>query len=82
MHDCLESVDSRIVYELYYRKLILDVILMQSILGKLAVIPVSDGGTYLRNFFPGAPGDRKPGAGNGCRRWFVHSWASEWSCDM
>ena len=33
-------------------------------LGKLPVVPVGDTGTiphHLRNLFPGAPGDRRPG---------------------
>ena len=35
----------------------------------LAVVLVGDTGTipyHLRNLFPGAPGDRGPGAGDGC----------------
>ena len=38
----LESVGSRVVYELDYKKLVLYVIPIQSILGKLPVVPVSD----------------------------------------
>ena len=58
---------------------------IQSILGKLAVVPVGDTGTipyHLRNVFSGAPGDRQPGAGDGCGMWFVNSWALGWSRDM
>ncbi len=46
------------------------VIPIQNILGKLPVVPVGDTGTiphHLRNPFPGAPGDRKPGAGDECQ---------------
>ncbi len=32
--------------------------------------------------FPGAPGDHKLGSGNGCRMWFVNSWAIGWASDM
>jgi hypothetical protein len=32
--------------------------------------------------FPGTPGDRKQGSGDGCRMWFVNSWAMGWSRDM
>jgi hypothetical protein len=74
----LESVGSRVVYKLDYTKPVLYVIPIQSILGKLAVVPVGDTVTiqyHLRNFFPGAPGDRRPGAGDGCGMWFVNSWA-------
>jgi hypothetical protein len=81
----LESVGSRVVYELDYKKPILYVIPIQSILGKLPVVPVGDTGTipyHLRNTYPGAPGDRRPGAGDGCKMWFVNSWALGWSRDM
>ena len=73
---------SRVIYELDYRKPVLYVIPIQSILGKLAVVPVGDTGTlpyHLRNVFAGAPGDRRPGAGDGCGMWFVNSWALGWS---
>ena len=81
----LESVGSRVVYELDYKKPVLYVIPIESILGKLPVVPVGHTGTiphHLRNVFPGAPGDRRPGAGDGCRMWFVNSWALGWSRDM
>ena len=47
------------------------------ILGKLPVarVPVGDTGTiqhHLRNTFPGAPSDHRPGAGDGCRMWSVN----------
>ena len=73
------------VYELDYKKPILYVVPIQSILGKLPVVPVGDTGTILhrmRNTFSGAPGDRRPGAGDGCRMWFVNSWALGWSRDL
>ena len=50
----MESVGSRVLYELDYRKPVLYVIPIQSILGKLAVVPVGDTGTipyHLRNVF-------------------------------
>ena len=84
----LESVGSRVVYELDYKKPILYVVPIQSILGKLSLVPVGDTGTIphrMRNTFPqfpGPPGDRRPGAGDGCRMWFVNSWALGWSRDM
>ncbi len=83
--DWLESVGSRVVYELDYRNPVLYVIIVQSILGKLAVVPVGDTGTipyHLLNVFPGAPGDRRPGSGDGCRMWFVSSWALGWATNM
>ena len=84
----LESVGSRIVYQLDHRKHVLNVIPIQSILGKLPVVPVGDTGIsphHLRNAFLGAPGDRKPGAGDEYRyyrMWFVNSWVLGWSKDM
>jgi hypothetical protein len=81
----LNSVGSRIIYELDYRKAILYVAPIQSILGKLPVVPAGDTGTiryHLRNVFPGAPGDRRQGACDGCRMWFVNSWALGWPRDM
>ncbi len=81
----LESVGSRVVYELDYKKPVLYVIPIQSILGKLPVVSVGDTGTipyHLRNTFSGAPGDRLMGAGDGCKMWFVNSWALGWSLDM
>ncbi len=81
----LSPSSGRVVYELDRRKPVLFVIPIENILGKLPVVPVGDTGTFphhMRNFFPGAPGDRRPGAGDGCRMWFVNSWALGWSCDM
>ena len=81
----LESIGSQIVYELDHRKPVLYVIPIENILGKLPVVPVGDTGTiphHLRNLFPGAPGDRRQGSGDGCRMWFVNSWALSWSRDL
>ena len=81
----LASVGSRVVYELDYKKPILYVVPIQNILGKLSLVPVGDTGTIphsMRNTFAGAPGDRRPGAGDGCRMWFVNSWALGWSRDL
>ena len=64
----LESVGSRVVYELDYKKPILYVVPIQSILCKLSLVPVGDTCTIphsMRNTFPGAPGDRRAGR----RRW-------------
>ena len=63
------SVESQVVYELDCNKPIHYVVPIQSILGKLPVVPVGDTGTIpnrMRNAFSGAPVDRRPGAG---RRW-------------
>jgi hypothetical protein len=79
------SVCSWILYELDHRKPILYVIPIQTILGKLPVVPAGDTGTiphHLRNGFPGAPGDSKRRLGDGCRMWFVNSWVLGWSRDL
>ena len=78
----VSSVGSRIVYELDYRKPILYVLPVQNIIGKLPVVPVGDTGTIPHHLHNGAPGDRKPGSGDGCRMWFINSWALGWSRDM
>ena len=81
----MESVGSRVIYELDYKKPILYVIPVESILGKLPVVPVGDTRTILHNLrirFPGAPGDRREGSRDGCRRWFVNSGALDWSSNM
>ncbi len=81
----LKSIGSQIVYELNHGKPVFYVIPVEHILGKLPLVTVGDTGTiphHLRNLFPGAPGDRKPDAGDGCRMWFVNSWAMAWSRDM
>ncbi len=70
----LESIGSRVVHELDYKKPILYVIPIQSIIGKLPVVPVGDTGTipyHLRNTFSGAPGDRRMGAGRELRKLFL-----------
>jgi hypothetical protein len=83
----LKSVGSQIVYNLDHRKPVLYVIPIENILpvGKLSVVPVGDTGTiprHLRNVFPGSPGDHRPDAGDGCKMWFVNSWALGWSRDL
>ena len=81
----LKSIGSQILYELDHRKPVLPFIAVENVLGKLPLLPVGDTGTiqhHLRNLFPGAPGDRRPGAGDGCRMWFVNSWAMAWSRAM
>jgi hypothetical protein len=53
----LESVESRVEYELDYKKPILYVIPIQSVLGKLPLVPVGTGTIphSMRNAFSGAP---------------------------
>ena len=77
------------VYEPDPANPILYVLPVTSILGKLPLCPVGDTGTIpfseraLRNTeFPGAYADKTAGGGDGCRLWFVNSWAMDWSRDM
>ncbi len=68
----LKSVGSQIVSELDHKKpvCVLYVIPIEHILGKLPVVPVGDTGTiphHLRCVFQGAPSDRRPDAGDGCK---------------
>ncbi len=60
------------------------VVPVESILGKLPVVPVGDFGTvhyHMRVHCPGALADRAPGAGDGCPVWYVSSWALGWSSE-
>jgi hypothetical protein len=58
---------------------------VESILGKLPVVPVGRTGTipfYMRDYerdFVGAAFDSSAGAGDGSRWWFVNTWAMGWS---
>ena len=70
----LESVGSRILYELDPKMPVLYVVPVESILGKLPVVPVGDFGSVpngMRAQFPNALADRTPGAGDGCPVWYV-----------
>jgi hypothetical protein len=77
-----------VAYELNYMKQALYIILMQSILGKVPVVPVFDTWViplipfHLLNVYDSEPGLHIPCASNGCRMWCVNSWALGWSCEM
>ncbi len=82
----LKSVGSQKNYELDHKKPVLYVIPVEHILGKLPVVPVGDTGTiphHLRNVFQGAPGDRRPDAGDGCEMWLstLGPWAGPVICN-
>ena len=81
----LESVESRVLYELDPKKPVLYVMPVLSILGKLPVVPVGESGAVPHSMcaqFPGAlavvVADHTPGAGDGCPVWYVNSWALGW----
>ena len=55
---------------------------MDSIIGKLPVVPVGNIGIIpygMAASFPNAHDDSRPDGGNGCRLWYVNSWALGWS---
>ena len=63
------------------------VVQVDSIIRKLLLVPVGDTGTITYGMaasFPGADGDSRPDAGDGCQlsRWYVNSWALGWSRDI
>ncbi len=58
----------QVVYELNYRRPVLYVIPIKSILGELLVVPVEETRTilhHLHNVFPGAHSNRRQGTGDG-----------------
>jgi hypothetical protein len=78
----LKLIGSQILYELDHRKPVLYVVPVDHVLGKLPLVPVGDTGTiphHPHNLFQGAPGNSRPVSGDGCRMWFVNSWAMAWS---
>jgi hypothetical protein len=54
---------------------------VESILGKLHVVPVSETGTipYCMEDFVGAAFDTREGAGDGSSWWYINTWALSWS---
>ena len=57
---------------------------MDSIVGKLPVVLVGDAGTIqygMAASFLGAHDNSSTDAGDGCRMWYVNSWALGWYSD-
>ena len=58
---------------------------VESILGKLPVVPIGDTGTIPYSMrqhaadFVGAAFDTREGAGDGSRWWYINTWALSWS---
>jgi hypothetical protein len=71
-----------VVYELDYKNPILYVIPIQSILGKLPLVPLGDTGTIPHSMRNAFSGDQRPDSGDECRIWFVNSWVLGWSRDL
>jgi hypothetical protein len=76
---------SRIVYERLPDNQVFYVLPVESILGKLPVVPVGDTGTlpYCMQQHAqdvvGAAFDTREGAGDGSRRCYIDTWALSWS---
>ncbi len=60
---------------------------VESILGKLPVVPVGDTGTIPYSMrqhaadFVGAAFDTREGAGGGSLWWYINTWALSWSSE-
>ena len=83
----LAQCQSTIVYEGREQAQVLYVIPVSSILGRLPLVPVGATGTIpFAKFamrretadFPGAFCDKSANSGDGCRWWYVNSWALGW----
>jgi len=76
---------SRIVYERKQDSQVFYVIPVESILGKLPVVPIGDTGTIPYSMrqhaadFVDAAFDTREGAGDGSRWWYINTWALSWS---
>ena len=80
----VEDCESTIVYERREQSQVLYVIPVSSILGRLPLVPLGETGTIpfemLKELadFPGAACDKSHNSGDGCRWWYVNSWALTW----
>lgn len=86
--DWLAQANSTMIYERKSHQQVLYVVPIASILSRLPVVPVGDTGTIPYSMraetaeFPGASCDSRQDAGDGCRWWYVNSWAMTWSATM
>ena len=80
----MDKCQSAIVYERREQAQVLYVIPVSSILGRLPLVPVGATGTIPFDMrkesadFPGAACDKTKDGGDGCRWWYVNSWALGW----
>jgi hypothetical protein len=79
--ELLLACSSCIAYEHLPVNQVFYVLPVESILGKLPVVPVGETGTipYCMEDFVGSAFDTREGAGDGSRRWYVNTWALSWS---
>ena len=90
MADWIKATNSAMIYEREGGdREVLYVIPVESILGKLPVVPVGDTGTIPHTMraerareLVGARCDREIGKGDGTRWWFVNNWAMGWSREI
>jgi hypothetical protein len=81
----LDQCDSTIIYEGKMQSQVLYVVPITSVLGRLPVVPVGATGTIPHsmrkegNTFPGASCDTKKDAADGCRWWYINTWALKWA---
>jgi hypothetical protein len=77
----LLACSSRIVYERLPDNQVLYVLPVESILGKLPVVPVGETGTipYCMEDFVGAAFSKREGAGDGSKWWYINTWALSWT---
>jgi hypothetical protein len=70
-----------IVYERLPDNQVFYVLSVESILGKLPVVPVGETGTipYCMENFVGAAFNTREGADDGGRWWYINTWALSWS---
>jgi hypothetical protein len=84
----LDQCQSAIVYERREQAQVLYKIPVSSILGRLPLVPVGATGTIpfaMRREaadFPGAFCDKLANSGDGCRWWYVNSWALRWGTNQ
>jgi hypothetical protein len=88
LFDCcaawMDVCQSTIVYERCESAQVLYVIPVSSILGRLPFVPVGNTGTIPYEMrreaadFPGASCDKGKDGKDGCRWWYVNSWALSW----
>ncbi len=77
----LLACSSRIVYQCRPDNQVFYVLPVESILGKLPIVPVGETGTIpiCMEDFVGTAFDTREGAGDGSRWWYINTWALSWS---
>ena len=81
----LDKCDSKTIYERRMQSQVLYVVPINSILGRLALVPVGETGTIpfsMRNEksdFAGATCDSKRDGGDGNQWWYINSTALKWA---